>query len=206
MTLELKHFEIEELKTDDETRTIEGFAAVFNNVDNGNDIILPGAFTKTLKKSKPVMLWQHRTDMPIGVWDDLEETEKGLYGKGRIIDTALGLDAFKLIKGKAVKGLSIGYSTKKYEIDQNKGVRKLIEVELFEVSPVTFPMNDKAQITRVKGREMTIREFEEYLREGGFSQQDATTVALRGFKSLSTQGEPDQEVQQLTNLLNQFTA
>jgi len=185
MTLETQHFEIEELKADDEARTVEGFAAVFNNVDNGKDIILPGAFTKMLKKSKPVMLWQHRTDMPIGVWDELEETDKGLFVKGTIIDTALGNDVHKLIKGKAVKGLSIGYSTKKYEIDQTKGVRKLMELDLFEVSPVTFPMNDKATITRVRSLESVQfeqlhehkRTVEAALRDAGASDQLATYVA-----------------------------
>ncbi len=211
MTLEHKHFAIEELKADDETRTVEGFASVFNNVDNGKDIVLPGAFAKTIKTGKPVMLWQHRSGDVLGVWDEVRETEKGLYVKGQILDTALGNDVYKLVKAKAVKGMSIGYATRKYEIDQAKGVRKLIELDLYEVSLVTFPMNEKATITRVKtDRPETIRQFEEFLREAGFSQKDATTVALHGFKSLSTQGEPDPEVliasQKLCDLFNQFKA
>lgn len=208
MDLKRLAFSFEEIKSDDATRTVEGFASVFNNVDGGNDIVMPGAFAKTLKKSaKLPMLWQHNGGQPVGVWDMLEERDKGLFVKGSIIDTTLGNDAYKLVKAEAVKGLSIGYSTKKYEIDKVKGTRKLIDLDLYEVSLVTFPMNERAQITRVKGREMTIREFEEYLREGGFSQQDATTVALRGFKALPTQGEPDQEVQlrEIAHMFNQIS-
>lgn len=211
--MELKHFAIEELKAteDGDTRTIEGFASVFNNVDSYNDIVLPGAFAKTLKKNKSLpMLWQHDSGQVIGTWDEMEERDRGLYVKGSIIDTTMGLDAYKLAKAGAVKGMSIGYSPEKYEIDQDKDTRKLIEVKLWEVSLVTFPANEKAQVTRVKSRRPeTIREFEEYLREGGFSQQDATTVALRGFKALTTQGEPDEEVQvmrDIAQLFNQIKA
>lgn len=194
MTLETKHFAIEELKADDETRSVEGFASIFNITDSGKDIVLPGAFAKTIKSGKPAMLWQHRNSDVIGVWEEMEERPKGLFVKGRIVDTALGNDAYKLLKAGAISGLSIGYSPKTYEIDQKKGVRLLKELDLFEVSFVTFPMNDKARVTGVKSRPETIRQFEEYLREAGFSQKDATTVALHGFKALTTQGEPDEEV------------
>lgn len=195
--MDFKSFQIEELKASDEdgTRTIEGFGSVFGNVDSYGDIVMPGAFMESLKSRKPAMLWQHRSDMPIGVWDEMEETKKGLKLKGRILPTQLGNDAYTLAKEGALTGLSIGFSTKKYEIDEKKKVRKLTELELFEVSLVTFPANDKATITNVKSRPQTLREFEEFLREAGlFSREEATTVALRGFKALSTQGEPDEGV------------
>lgn len=216
MTLETKHFAITELKADDETRTVEGFASVFDTVDSYKDIVVPGAFTRTLKENgRPAMLWQHDTRQVIGTWDELEETPKGLRVKGTILDTTLGTDVYKIVRAKAVTGMSIGYGTKKYEIDEKKGVRRLLDVDLFEVSLVTFPANDKAQITRVKSAPQTIREFEEFLREAGhFSREDATTVALRGFKALTTRGEPDEEViaplaaaeTRLAALFNQFTA
>lgn len=210
MTLEIKHFAIEELKADDEARTIEGFGSIFGNVDSYGDIVMPGAFANSLKTFKPAMLWQHRSDQPIGVWDEAEETKKGLRLKGRILDTSLGNDAYKLAKAGAISGLSIGYSTINSEHDPKKNVRKLTEVKLHEVSFVTFPANDKATITQVKSRPETIRQFEEFLREAGFSQKDATTIALHGFKSLTTQGEPDEEVQfasqKLCDLFNQFKA
>lgn len=211
--MEYKSFAIEELKATDEGRIVEGFGSTFGNVDSYGDIVMPGAFAKSIAARKPAMLWQHRTDMPIGVWDEMEETKKGLFLKGRIFDTQMGEDAYKLAKGGALSGLSIGFSTKNYEIDSKKNTRKLLELELFEVSLVTFPANEKATITGVKSRPETIRQFEEYLREAGFSQKDATTIALHGFKALSDQGEPDEEVLQAitaitnaTNMLKGITA
>lgn len=189
--MEIKHFAIEEFKASDEdgTRTIEGLGSVFGNTDSYGDIVMPGAFAETIKTRKPAMLWQHRSDMPIGIWDEVEETKKGLRLKGRILETQAGNDAYTLAKAGALTGLSIGFNTKKYEIDEKKKVRKLTELELFEVSLVTFPANDKATITNVKSRPQTLREFEEFLREAGlFSREDATTIALRGFKALTTQG------------------
>lgn len=190
MTKEVKHFAFDfEIKADGDSRTIEGWASVFNNVDQGNDIILPGAFLKSLGKRKASdlvpMLWQHDTREPIGVWHDLQEIDKGLFGKGEIFDTTRGNDAYKLLKGGAIKGLSIGYSPKQYEIDQKKGTRKLTEVELYEVSLVTFPMNDKAQVTRVKSLEEIPfdelfehkRKIEAALRDAGASDSVATYVA-----------------------------
>jgi hypothetical protein len=91
----------------------------------------------------------------------MEETKKGLRLKGRILPTQAGNDAYTLAKAGALTGLSIGFSTKKYEIDEKKKVRKLTELELYEVSLVTFPANEKATITNVKSRPDTIRAFEE---------------------------------------------
>lgn len=200
-----------EIKVDDDSRTIEGWASVFDNVDAGNDIVLPGAFAKTLARRKAgdkvVMLWQHNTREPVGVWHDLKEIDKGLYGKGEIFDTTLGNDAYKLLKGGAVKGLSIGYATKQYEIDQKKNVRKLIELDLYEVSLVTFPMNDKARVTRVKSLPRTLREFEEFLREAGYGREDATTIALRGYKALDSGREAgDEELETLREIAGLFNS
>ena len=212
MTREFKDFALDqfEVKEEGDARTVEGFASVFNNVDSWNDIVMPGAFAKSLKKGKSVpMLWQHDSGQVIGKWDTLEERDKGLYVKGRILPTSIGNDAYLLAKEGAISGMSIGYGPEKYETDHKTGIRKLLEVKLYEVSLVTFPANEKAQVTRVKSRPETIREFEEYLREAGFSQKDATTIALRGFKALSTQGEPDMgeltALREIARLFNQIT-
>lgn len=197
--MEHKSFAFEEIKAEGEGRMIEGWASIFNNVDGGNDIVLPGAFAKTLSRRKAsdpvVMLWQHDTREPVGVWHELREIDKGLYTKGEIFDTARGEDAYKLLKGRAIRGLSIGYSPKQYEIDRKKGTRKLSEVELFEVSLVTFPMNDKAQVTRVKSEDgllATEREFEEFLRDAGrLSQREAMTVISKGYRALLKHREGD---------------
>lgn len=193
--METKHFLIEELKAteDGEEGYIEGWASTFGNVDAQKDIVLPGAFAKSIqgRASKVKMLWQHKQDMPIGVWTEMRETPQGLYVKGKLLlKTALGRDAYEMLKAGAIDQMSIGYATKSYDIDRKTGVRSLKEVELHEVSLVTFPANDKARITDVKSAPQTLREFEEFLREEGkFSREQATTIALRGFKSLD-QGEP----------------
>lgn len=202
-----------EVKVDDDTRMIEGWASIFNNVDAGNDIVMPGAFAKTLAKRKAadkvVLLWQHDTKEPIGVWHDLQEIDKGLYGKAEVFDTARGADAYKLLKGGAVKGLSIGYTIQLSQIDQKKGTRKLTELELYEVSLVTFPMNDKAQVTRVKSEDgalMTERDFEEFLRDvGRLSQKEAKLVVSEGYKALlkHRDGGAD-ELSTLAALFQQF--
>lgn len=215
--MEIKHFTLHDVKADETARTIEGWASTFNNVDQGKDIVMPGAFAKTLKGTKSLpMLWQHRTDQVIGVWNEFEETDKGLRVKGRISETTLGNDAYTLTRDGAVSKMSIGYGTKKYEIDQTKGVRKLIEVDLYEVSLVTFPMNDKAAITRVKsddGAFMTERDFEEFLRdEGGLSWKEAKIVVSDGYKALLKHRDGAEEVdtqqaadaQRLAALINRF--
>ena len=202
-----KSFLIEELKLNEESRTIEGYGSVFNNVDSYGDIVLPGAFVKSITKRKPAMLWQHNSSQPIGVWDELEETSKGLRVKGRILDTTLGEDAYKLLKAGAVTGLSIGYSTKKYEIDQGKNVRKLMELDLYEISPVTFPANEKATITRVKSAHETERDFEDFLREAGYSRDAAKIITARGFKALSGQREAESdELQHLAEAMDRFAS
>jgi uncharacterized protein len=145
-----KQLHFHEVKTDDAARTVEGWASTFGNKDAGDDIILPGAFAASLTQRKPKMLWQHNTDQVIGVWDTAQETEKGLYVKGRILPTALGNDAYELAKAGAIDSMSIGYSTIDASMDYESGVRTLKTLDLWEVSLVTFPMNDKATITSVK--------------------------------------------------------
>lgn len=188
MDKEVKYLAFEEFKADDETRTIEGWASVYDYVDSQKDIVVRGAFARSLKGGKPAMLWQHRQDSPIGVWDVAEETDKGLLVRGRILDTTLGNDVYKLAKAGAVKGLSIGYTPKRQEFDRDKGTRKLLEVDLHEVSLVTFPANDRAKVVRVKsddGALMTERDFEEFLRDvGRLSQKEAKIVVSDGYKAL----------------------
>jgi HK97 family phage prohead protease len=203
--MENKTFTIDNLKAvDDEPRTIEGFGSIFNNIDSYGDIVLPGAFVKSIKKRKPKMLWQHRSDMPIGAWDVVKETPEGLYLKGRIFDTQMGNDAYTLLKGGAIDGLSIGYTTKQYEIDSKANTRKLKEVELFETSLVTFPANEKATVTNVKSLPETEREFEEFLRDAGYSHAAAKTIVARGFKALSGQRDVEAKDAELAKQMDRF--
>ena len=186
----------------DDARTVEGLGSVFGNVDGGGDIVLPGAFAKSIATRKPVMLAQHKHDQVIGVWEDVRETAEGLYVKGRILNTALGNDVYELAKHGALTGLSIGYSTKDSEVDRKSGHRRLKELELYEVSLVTFPMNELAGITRVKQKPADERALEEYLREAGYSRAEAKAVVARGYKGLSDQREAEGRFIDIINRLN----
>jgi hypothetical protein len=161
------------------TGTIEGYASVFNVMDRGGDIVMPGAFKATLadwrrRKSMPPMLWYHDPTCPIGVWSELEEDEKGLKVKGELIlDVPQASVVRSVMRAGAVKGLSIGYRCGDHEIDRTTGARKIKKLDLFEISPVTFPMLPEAQITGIKG-DFNPRELERMLRaDANLSSADA---------------------------------
>lgn len=175
-----------ELKADDEG-IVEGYGSIFGNEDSYGDIVAPGAFEETLAEAKasgrlPAMLWQHDPSEPIGVWTDMAEDKRGLRVRGKFADTQRGREAFNLVKMGALSGLSIGYSTVGVEFDDESETRTLTKVKLWEVSPVTFPANDRARITRVKSVDIkTERDFERFLRDAGFSRTEAKRIARLGF-------------------------
>lgn len=150
MSMKHKSFHLSELKTDDESRTVEGWASTFGNKDSYDDIVMPGAFAESIRARMPKMLWQHDSDRPVGVWTAAAETVQGLYVKGTLLDTTLGADVYKMLKAGAITDMSIGYATKEATYDQATGVRMLKKLDLWEVSLVTFPANDRANITMVK--------------------------------------------------------
>lgn len=131
---------------------ISGYASLFGAVDQGNDVVSSGAYATSLKAhsakgGRVKMLWQHDPAQPIGIWDEVREDNKGLWVKGRLLETVKkGREAIALIQAGAIDGLSIGYRTKKATKNE-KGQRLLTEVELWEVSLVTFPMLPTARIT-----------------------------------------------------------
>ena len=162
----------------------EGYGAVFNNVDSGQDMIMPGAFAKTLKNrdAKAVkMLWMHDSEDPIGFWTSIEEDKKGLKLTGQLLlSLKKAKEVYEMMQAGIIDSLSVGYRTVKSMYDEATSVRKLLELELWEVSAVTFPMNDKAKIQTVKsGLEIpTRKQIETALRnEGAFSNADARKAA-----------------------------
>lgn len=192
----------------------EGYASTFGNVDQGGDVVEPGAFIEGLAKAKSEgrhipMLWQHKQDEPVGVWTDVAEDKKGLYVKGQLLVDVdpLAKRAYGLLKAKALGGLSIGYRIPpggSQEDEKRRGVCRLKKVDLREISLVTMPMNISAKVTRVKsileaGALPTVREFEEFLREAGFSKSLATTLAGKAAPHL--RGEPE-AADDLTKFLN----
>lgn len=133
-------------------RVVEGYASLFGRRDQGGDTVLSGAYAASLKAltaagRRVKMLWQHDPAQPIGVWDEVKEDATGLWVKGRILtEVARGREAAALLGAGAIDGLSIGYRTLRSERDA-KGQRLLSELELWEVSLVTFPMLPEARVT-----------------------------------------------------------
>ena len=186
-----------EFKADSLTEqgTFSGYGSVFGNVDSWDDIVAPGAFTKSLQnlasKGRAVpILWQHDTENPIGVWSGLKEDSVGLFGDGALWldDTPTAKLAYKGMSSRAITGLSIGYITRSADYDQKTGIRTLKELDLLEISVVTNPANDEARVTNFKSRiaegSLTERDFENILRDAGFSRSDAVAITNHGFKSL----------------------
>lgn len=148
-----------DIKGISEDGTFTGYASRFGVKDLGGDIVQPGAFTKSLK-SKPAarvkMLRGHDASEPIGVWTSLVEDSRGLKATGQLIlSTVKGRETWELLKAGALDGLSIGYRTKRESFDRKTGARNLNELELHEISVVTFPMNPSATISRVKSTEFS---------------------------------------------------
>ena len=176
----------------------EGYASIFGNKDLGNDVIEKGAFMRSLRRKGPKkikMLYQHDTKEPIGVFDAVKEDMNGLYVKGRLaMGTQKGKEVYELMKMGAIDGLSVGYrvDAKGYSYNDKRKYRVLKEVDLMEISAVTFPMNPRARIQAVKS-DFTVREWEHKLREvGDLSHSEAKVAASAVHKALS-QREVDKD-------------
>lgn len=177
-----------------------GYCNVFDVVDSYGDSVQKGAFVKSLAKFEvrgkmPPILWQHDRAQPLGVWTALKEDEHGLYGEGKLLidDVPKAREAHALIKAGVIDGLSIGYRVEQADYDNTKEVLLLKELDLFEISVVTFPANDASTVTVVKsalaqGQLPTLSEFEKFLRDAGFSKSQATAIASYGLRQLL--GEP----------------
>ena len=151
-TREYKSFKFE-LESADESGEFSGYAAVVGNKDSGGDIIEKGAFSKTIREDfgRIKILSQHTDcELPIGKPLELREDDKGLFIRGKISDTAKGRDIQTLMKDGVLNELSIGYDAVEFDYDSEQGVRRLKEIKLWEVSIVTWAMNDQAKIDEVK--------------------------------------------------------
>jgi HK97 family phage prohead protease len=176
-----------------ESGQFEGYGSTFGNVDLGGDVVMKGAFKKSLQRWKsendlPQMFWMHKPDQVPGKWLDMSEDSKGLKVTGKVIATTIGQDLKIMLDEKAVKALSIGFSLDSQEAYEFRdGARLLHEINLWEVSPVTMPMNPKAKINAVKamlhqkGVSLTEfkRELEHWFREKGLSKSQATAFSSR---------------------------
>lgn len=132
----------------------EGYASVFNFLDHHGDSVKKGAFknsllTRSVKGLK--MLWQHDQNKPIGVWEEAREDAYGLYVKGRLLmEVPQAQEAYAFLKAGVIEGLSIGYNSVHSYFDNSKKINFLTEVDLLEISLVTFAANEKAKVVNVK--------------------------------------------------------
>lgn len=178
--LEHKFVRLGETETVTDGVQIEGYASFFGQVDKGGDVVAKGAYAASLKRlaaknGRVKMLWQHDPAQPIGIWDEVREDARGLYVKGRILnDVEKGREAVALIDAGAIDGLSIGYRTLR-ATKNDKGQRLLNELELWEVSLVTFPMLPSARVG-AKGESLVL---DTDLRELAASINDARLMLAR---------------------------
>ncbi len=124
-----------------------GYASVFNRVDAGGDMVMPGAFARSLarRRDRVRLLFQHDPKEPVGIWDAIEEDSHGLHVRGRLVGGVERADALRrLIENRALDGLSIGFRT--VRATREGSTRKLWQIDLFEISIVTFPMMEDARI------------------------------------------------------------
>lgn len=172
------------VKNCDADGSFSGYASVFGITDSQGEEVATGAFDLSLKAwekngKMPKMLWQHDYRHPIGYWCEIREDTHGLYVKGQLLlDLTQGREAYSLMKNGVVDGLSIGFVTVRAR--RGKGgqgtseVRILEEVNLQEVSLVTFAANPKAKVERVKMEDPEVEalmdrldQLGKLLREGG---------------------------------------
>ena len=184
-----------DIKATGEDGMFSGYGSVFGNKDHGGDIVVAGAFAKSLaahrqRGSSVKMFWQHDPHQPIGKWLDISEDGKGLYVEGKLnMGVQRAREAYALLKDGGVDGLSIGYGVVESEPDEKRGALLLKQVTLYEVSVVSMAMNERARVDAVKealecGSLPTLPDFEKLLREAGFSKTQAAAIANRGLAHL----------------------
>lgn len=134
--------------------TFEGYASLFGAEDLGRDMVMPGAFARSLRQRGHrgvKLLYQHDPNEPIGIWTKISEDARGLFVQGRLLDdVARSREVLSLMRAGAIDGLSIGYHVVRAQADKKTGLRRLLQVDLWEISVVTFPMLPQARISAVK--------------------------------------------------------
>ncbi len=191
---------------------VRGYASVFGGApDSYGSVVAPGAFRLSLadhaKAGRPIpMLWSHRTDEPIGRWDEVREDGVGLRVAGTLsLATQRGAEAHQLLLDRALTGLSIGFDVAEDGARRGRdGVTYLEKINLWEASVVCFPANDRARVDHVRSAAAveTIRDFQTWLRQvGGFSKSQAHKLASRGWRAL----QPDADAAEFLDELHKAT-
>ncbi len=198
----MNHFDAQfEVKDMTDSGAFAGLGSVYGNIDYGGDIMAANSFAQSLadwqgKGRMPALLWQHDIHQPIGAYQKMIETPQGLYVEGALtLKTQRGMEAYELLKMKAISGLSIGFMTKDSDYDAKTGVRTIKAADLFEVSLVTFPMNDQARVSAVKSISEIgdLATAETYLRDaGGLSRKEAKAF-ISTLKNLTQRDVGDED-------------
>ncbi len=152
--------QIKSLSIEEEQGIIEAYANVKWFKDKASDVSIDGAFIKSVEHCQstgkfPKLLLQHDYKQVCGVWLEMNEDEKGLRVKGKLaLNTTIGKETYELIKMGALDSLSIGYVVKKERYDPQTKTNFLEEVDIKEISIVTFPCNEESIIDTVKTDEL----------------------------------------------------
>lgn len=213
-SLKIRDFDLS-VKAVSDDGLFSGYGSVFGEVDSYREVVAPGAFAESLAqikaKGRPVpVLWQHRSGEPIGVYSALSEDSHGLKVEGQLVlEVGRAKEAHALMKAGAVSGLSIGYYVREDSWDEKERIRTLKKLDLVEVSLVTFPANDEARVDTIKsklahGSLPSLSEFEQLLREAGFSKSQSAVIANRGLKHLLDRSESGGEAAKYGSLINRI--
>lgn len=182
----------------------EGYASTFGNVDSYDDVVVRGAFVKSLQQTPNFKIfWQHDSQMPLGVPVYASEDTKGLYIKCKLpkSDAFVRDRVIPQMKCGSIDRMSIGYSTTKcsYKMDNGIQLRMLEEVKLWEVSLVSIPANDQAVVTNFKAAQLdevkSLKDVEGFLKDAGMSAKTAKTLIskIKEFSNLRDEGETEQK-------------
>lgn len=203
-----------EVKAVSDDGTFSGYGSVFGVVDSYNERVMPGAFTRSIEQkgaSGVALLWQHRSDSPIGVYTEMREDAKGLYVEGRLaLGTEKGREAYELMKMGWKAGMSIGFMPTDTEKAED-GVHEVYELDLWEVSIVTFPANAASMVEQVRakienGDEPTKRDIERLLtRDAGLSRSKTAALLAGGYDAMINQRDADDEVSKMWKALEGFS-
>lgn len=184
-----------DVKEVDEEGHFSGYASVYGVIDAYRERVAPGAFANTLRKWQtrgrlPPALWQHRSAEPVGPFTKMVEDERGLYTEGQLLvkDVQRAREARALMQSKTVDGMSIGFNSVVEEWNSEEKLLTLKEIDLWEVSIVTFPANSESLITEVRSMLAegvpSIKDIEEVLRDAGFSRSQAKALVGHGYAGL----------------------
>lgn len=193
------------VKSLDDGGSFEGYLSVYGVQDSDGDVIVQGAFKKSLERhaaagTRPKMLWQHNPSDIIGKWLDIREDEHGLYVKGSLIlEVEKGREAYALMKAGELDAMSVGFNIEGAMAGDGRG-RVIDEADIWEGSLVTWGANSHALISNVK----SIRDFEAFLRDSGFSRKQSIAIASRGFEKEEQSDSDSFPVDELKTLINTF--